>query len=223
MWPFYMRDYPLDHQKLHDFSNSIPYGLDSDRLKLLTSLEELKARDNFPAIQNDVGSLLQLVLKRGSVKKIFEFGSGHGHSLFWYLDLGGLEKVVLTEKRDDLKKKFQALPWPEFIKQITEYYQGDAFDRFVADDEIYDFILIDGVKSSYLDFLKLAVLKVSHGGLIAIDNSFWRGSFLDPELKGKKSAAAIAELHSYIKSLTDFDRVFVPFLDGVTLLQRKSL
>lgn len=218
-----MRDYPLDYKVLHQYAKSLPYGIGTKSSVLLANLDELKNKLNFPAITNDVGALLGLQLKALGVKKIFEFGSGYGHSLFWYTDLATLEKVVLTEKRDDLRVYFDQLSWPERIKNMTEYFCGDAFARLQADNEIYDFILMDGVKASYLDFLKLAKTRVRIGGIIAIDNSFWRGSFLDPNYSQKSSAQAIGELHQYVAAqLPDFECVFVPFEDGLSLLYRKS-
>lgn len=218
-----MRDYQLDHNQLHQFSQSLPYGLHSDRLEFLTKLNTIKEQLNFPAVTNDVGSLLQMLLKRSQVRKIFEFGSGYGHSLFWYCELSTVDKIVLTEKREDLLTYFHQIQWPHHILRATEYYQGDAFERFNADSELYDFIFMDGVKASYKDFLELAIKRLSEHGLIAIDNSYWRGSFLDPQMQHKSSAMAVAKLHQYVASLEEFEAIFIPYLDGLTLIQRKSV
>ena len=144
--------------------------------------------------------------------------------LFWYFaaNESSLEKVILTEKREDLLKVFNALPWPVSWKQRMEYHQGDAFEKLSVEEEDFDLFLVDGVKADYKKFVEAAAPKLSAKGLIAIDNSFWRGSFLNPELRiKKKSAANIYELHAWIKAQTDLSAVFVPYTDGLTLLKKR--
>jgi predicted O-methyltransferase YrrM len=105
-------------------------------------------------------------------------------------------------------------------KNKIVYHQADAFDVFKSIDKV-DFVLIDGVKADYLEFLKECESKLSDSGMVLIDNSYWRGSFLDPEVSEKKQTAKnIKALHQYIKDSSKWEAVFVPFEDGVTLLRK---
>ncbi|MCO4755508.1 MAG: hypothetical protein KC478_13585, partial [Bacteriovoracaceae bacterium] len=66
-----------------------------------------------------------------------------------------------------------------------------------------------------------ALPKLASNGIIAIDNSYWRGSFLNKDLREKKkSASNVFEMHEWIKNQKDLKAIFVPFLDGLTLIRR---
>ncbi|MCO4755183.1 MAG: hypothetical protein KC478_11930, partial [Bacteriovoracaceae bacterium] len=127
-----MKDFKFSFEQLVQFSNSDPYSFVPEHLQFL--LEQLQYQEktlNFPAINNDVGELLAFFLGGQSPKKIFEMGSGYGHSAFWYFvgAHASLEEVVLTEKRTDLKDVFDSLPWPMNWKNRMSYVQGDAFEE----------------------------------------------------------------------------------------------
>ncbi len=218
-----MRDYPFNFNQLKDFSESVPYQkLSTEYKELYQSLKEQESKLNFPAIKNDVGSFINFLFFWHRPKTIFEFGSGYGQSAFWYLlNQDQIEKITLTEKRDDLQTVFNSLNWPnDWIKKI-DYNQADAFEVFEAQEGSFDFILIDGVKADYLKFLELCYPKLNKGALVLIDNSYWRGSFLDEEIVTKKKTAAnIKKLHEYIQESVQFQSIFIPFEDGVSLLRK---
>ena len=217
-----MKDYPFSFEQLNKFSLSKPYesNLNSVETKLLQELNHHQINLNFPAIREDIGQLINFLFKWVRPKRIFEFGSGYGHSSFWYfLNNNFIESVILTEKRDDLLSVYNSLDWPSDWKNKTTYIQGDAFETFKNVSEL-DFILIDGVKADYLRFLKESETKINSNGMVLIDNSYWRGSFLDSDLvQSKNSARMIKELHEYINKSEFWEAVFLPYEDGVTLLR----
>jgi predicted O-methyltransferase YrrM len=64
---------------------------------------------------------------------------------------------------------------------------------------------------------------MSEGSVVLIDNSYWRGSFLDKDLVEKKlSAKKIKELHEFIQQSSSWSGVFIPYIDGLTLLKRTN-
>lgn len=218
-----MKNFPFEFDTLNDFSNSIPYaGIDSNLKDLFHKLNSLKEKYRFPAIENNVGCFISFYLGITKPKVIFEMGSGYGHSAFWYLNssIDSITNIFLTERREDLAIEFEQLPWPSDFKSRIEYYQGDAFDK-LEDIENIDFLLIDGQKSDYEKFLDLVYPKLSTGASVLIDNSFWRGSFLDLDQRSKHSSAqAIFNLHQNIKDSKGFEKIFIPFKDGVSLLRK---
>lgn len=217
-----MQNYPFNFETLFEFANSDPYNMvDSSYRELFEKINQFKKDLNFPAVNNDVGVLINFLVQLKRPKNIFEMGSGYGHSAFWYLqnDYEFIENIYLTEKRDDLKTHFEALPWPVNYKKLLTYHQGDAFELLETVKSI-DFLLIDGVKADYLRFLEDSFERLSDGALIIIDNSYWRGSFLDPGLQNKKSSQNILQLHEYLKRSTQFQSIFLPFKDGISLLRK---
>ena len=149
--------------------------------------------------------------------KGIEFGSGFGMSAFYYLwGFDAVDKIYLTEKREDLKSVFEQLPWPVSWKNKIDYFTGDAF-LAIGKMQDLDFVLMDGEKALYLDFLKVLLDKLSPEGLVLIDNSFLEGKILDPKKTKEKN---MVKLHEYIKDLP-YEALFLPFRDGVTVLQKK--
>ncbi len=212
-----------------NFSENYPLNFLSDsEVEFLNNLNSLKENLNFPAIRDDIGSFFNFLVKNHEVKNIFEFGSGYGHSAFWYfVDSYLPSKVFLTEKRTDLKEDFISLPWKQEQRDIIEYYQGDAFEKLkmlLESDIKIDFFLIDGQKSSYLEFLKASYELISDTGMVLIDNAFWKGSVIKDQLVSKTSERSIRELDTYLKSRevsTSFNVQYFPFRDGLVLLKKK--
>lgn len=219
-----MKIEPLSHyQKLHSYSESLPFGIDGKRAFLYSYLNIKKQEFNFPAVTPDVGSFLKFLVSIGNFKIIFEFGSGYGHSAFWFLiGSDAIEKIYLTEKRTDLKEAFEEAPWGDELRSKMDYFIGDAFLK-LSEVSHFDLLLIDGEKASYLEFLKISENKMPKGGVVVIDNAFWRGSFLDEELtKTKTSAKKIKELHDYIKDSKVWEPIFLPLSDGLIVLRKKK-
>lgn len=219
-----MKDFEFNPFDLLTFSESDPYQDHDGSEELFNCLNRLKQIYNFPAVNDDVGSFLKLLSTMKAPKNIFEMGSGYGHSAYWYLKGSdfSIKNIYLTEKREDLEVEFNSLPWPELWREKLTYYRGDAFEYFNSLHCEFDMILIDGVKAQYLDFLSLCINKLSARGVIIIDNSYWRGSFLDEKLsETKQSAKQIKELHSWIKSNSKINASFIPFRDGISLITLK--
>lgn len=215
-----MKNYPFSFDQLKAFSESNPYlNLSSHNEELYKFLKQKEKELNFPAVTDDIGNFLRFLSVIVDAKRIFEFGSGYGQSAFWYLQNEQVQKIYLCEKRDDLEAVFNSAPWPKSYIDKLDYFQGDAFERLSSVHNI-DLFLIDGVKADYLRFLKECKSKLSASSLVVIDNSYWRGSFLDKELsENKKSAKNIKELHDFIKASKEWDAIFIPFVDGITVLR----
>jgi caffeoyl-CoA O-methyltransferase len=215
-----MKKYPLSYETLHQYSQQQPFArFDNEWQEVFTFLETTRKELDFPAVTKDVGQLLSFLTLVTRPKVIFEFGSGYGQSAFWYLQaFKDIDKIYLTEKNPNLIEYYNQVPWPTRIKEKLDYFQGNAFDRFDQVDSC-DLILIDGLKATYLDFLKKAEKKISAKGVVVIDNAYWRGSFLDPEFnQAENSAKAIKELHDYIQKSDFWVSTFLPYQDGVILL-----
>jgi caffeoyl-CoA O-methyltransferase len=208
--------------KLHTYSESENIlSFNQEIQKLKNQLDSNKKLLNFPAVKDDVGSLLSFMSTLQQVKTVFEFGSGYGHSAFWYfLNNPNIEKVILTEKRNDLQEVFNNLSWPKAWLEKIEYHQADSFEvlKYVSNIDLF---LVDGQKGDYLKFIDIAKEKLSANGVIAIDNAFWRGLFLDKD-NTKSSAKKIGEMHQALKDDGSWNKTFLPFRDGVILLSKKS-
>lgn len=217
-----MKNYPFNFESLFHFSNSNPYlEFTPAQMNLKKSLEDLQSELNFPAINDDIGAFISFLLNLSSPKRIFEMGSGYGHSAFWYqfLNQDILESIYLTERREDLQDHFLQLKWDKYYFEKMQYFCGDAFECIKKLNNI-DFLLIDGQKSDYQKFLEVGYNHLNENALILIDNSYWRGSFLDDEYLHHDSASKIKSLHQYLKNNLQYAACFIPFKDGVSLLRK---
>ncbi len=207
-------------EKLHHYSEGTNiFSFSTEATSLKNELDLLKEKYNFPAVKDDVGQFLSFLSAKLNIKSVFEFGSGYGHSAYWYfLNNPSLEKVILTEKREDLQSEFEQLSWPSQWSEKISYFQQDAFEVLDTVKDI-DLFLVDGVKGDYLKFIRLAKEKMSKNGIIIIDNAFWRGLFLDKSTS-KNSAKAIGDLHSELANDKSWNKSFLPFRDGVILLSK---
>lgn len=202
--------------------------LNSDEKVILSSLDQLKTKLNFPALRNDIGMFINnhLYSKNKENLKIFEIGSGYGHSAFWYLCKGldkKVLKIILTEKREDLETIYNDLCFSRSWKEKINYHNKMAEDLLMDSSDLYDFILIDGQIRDYTNYLKLCYEKLSQGGSCLIDNAFWKGSVVIDGLKTKTSTNAIREFHQYCKheSLSGkWSSTYLPFRDGAFLLTK---
>jgi caffeoyl-CoA O-methyltransferase len=215
---------PNHFELLHDFSESIVYeNFNDDETKLFASMKKLESDLNFPAVKNDVGVFLSFITNSINAKSVFEFGSGYGQSAFWFLKNAPLlEKIVLTEKREDFLNFFNQLSWPQSWKNKIEYNNNNAFS-ILENNLNHDIYFCDGEKFAYLDFVKFLNGKIKKDALVIIDNAFWKGSFLEthPDIS-KKSSQSIKELHEYFKTNKDWHVSFIPYLDGLLLLKNKA-
>jgi predicted O-methyltransferase YrrM len=83
----------------------------------------------------------------------------------------------------------------------------------------FDVILIDGGKEDYARHLECSLLLLSSYGVIIIDNVFFLGDVLNETpvtLKGK----GVRECLELVSGRSDLNIVFVPFSDGMLLVQR---
>ena len=202
---------------LHQYSeNQLWINLSPEEKVLLEKLEQFKIQFNFPAVKNDVGQMLNFLTKAFSCKTIFEFGSGYGHSAFWYFVQNNHppQKVYLTERRTDLQDSFNSIKWSSAL----DYFCGDAFER-LQQIEAIDLCLLDGQKSQYLEFLQKLIPRLNPGAIIVIDNAFIKGQFLDKDLQHKDIVQKTNELHQFLRN-QKFEKVFMPVRDGLLILKK---
>ncbi|MDD1607003.1 MAG: O-methyltransferase, partial [Methylococcaceae bacterium] len=52
--------------------------------EVLTEMEALAEKNNFPIVGRLVGVFLETMAKTINAKRVFEFGSGYGYSAYWF-------------------------------------------------------------------------------------------------------------------------------------------
>lgn len=85
----------------------------------------------------------------------------------------------------------------------------------------FDFIFIDADKTNYLNYYELALQLIKPEGLIAIDNVFWDGKVIDPDVTDAQTRE-IRKLNARLKSDTRVHTSLLPIADGLFLVQIRS-
>ncbi len=84
----------------------------------------------------------------------------------------------------------------------------------------FDFAFIDADKANYLNYYERCLKLVRRGGLIAVDNTLWGGSVVDPRNKSVDTRAIRAFNRKLIGDRR-VDMALVPVGDGLTLARKR--
>lgn len=94
----------------------------------------------------------------------------------------------------------------------------------VADGSVasgFDFVLLDGGKERYGEFLPICIDLLAPRGLIVMDNAFFLGDAVNEKPTTDKGRGVRASVE-YARSRDDLDLSFVPFSDGILLIRRRG-
>ena len=98
----------------------------------------------------------------------------------------------------------------------------DSLDRLISAGQAgaHDFAFIDADKEAYEAYYERAMVLVRPGGVIAIDNTLWRGRVADPADRRPKTEAMRA-FNAMVHADRRVTPVLVPMGDGVTLARKR--
>lgn len=85
----------------------------------------------------------------------------------------------------------------------------------------FDFMLLDGGKERYGEFLPICLELLAPRGLIVVDNVFFHGDAVNDEPTTDKGRGVRASLE-FARSRDDLELAFVPFSDGILLIRRRG-
>ena len=98
-----------------------------------------------------------------------------------------------------------------------------TLDQLLQDGlaQSFDFIFIDADKTNYVHYYERALQLVTPKGLIAIDNVFWGGAVVDPNVTNAQTRE-IRKLNALIKQDSRVHTSLLPIGDGLFLIQLKT-
>lgn len=179
-------------------------------------------------IPPEQGQLMNMLVQAIGARKTLELGVFTGYSALWTalaLPPGGLLIGCDVNKEwTDIAQGY----WREAgVSDRIELRLGPALktlDRMLRESQAgtFDFIFMDADKENYLEYYERALQLVRPGGLIAIDNVFWSGKVIDPEIRDPETLA-LKELN---ERLREDDRILLsilPMADGLTLALKRRL
>ncbi|MDQ2105274.1 class I SAM-dependent methyltransferase [Azospirillum sp. C340-1] len=177
-------------------------------------------------IAPEEGQILAFLVETTGARRTLDIGTFTGYSaLTVALSLPADGRVVSF----DVNEQWTALAraaWAEAgVADRIDLRIGpalDGLDTLLADggSEGFDFAFIDADKENYAAYYERCLRLVRRGGLIAVDNTLWRGRVADPEDRKEKTEA----IRAFNAARLDDQRValcMLPVGDGVTLLRRR--
>jgi predicted O-methyltransferase YrrM len=175
-------------------------------------------------ISPEQGQLLALLIRVMNAKKVLEIGTFMGYSsLAMALALPEDGKILtcdINENTTAIAKTF----WEKAgVAHQIESRLGPATETLknLISHQTYpfDFAFIDADKCNYDFYYESCLTLLRQGGLIAIDNVFWKGRVADDN-EQEKQTICIRELNRKIKNDKRVSFCIVPIGDGMTLVRK---
>ena len=178
-------------------------------------------------ISPEQGQFMALLVRLMGARKTLEVGTFTGYSaLVVALALpadGRLVACDVSEEWTSVARRY----WREAdVADRIELRLAPALetlDALIAIGEAgsFDFAFIDGHKPEYPDYFERSLALLRPGGLIAVDNTLWRGRVVDPRKVDGDDTRAIIDFNRRVHRDRRVDLSLVPIGDGLTLARKR--
>jgi caffeoyl-CoA O-methyltransferase len=168
---------------------------------------------------NQVGSLLQILIKIINAKYIVEVGMFTGSATLAMAhaacDNAVIYSLELNEKYIKIaERNLNAASVGHKIRII----RGNARETALKLDDGIDFCFLDADKDYYPSYYEILIAKMRSGGVMVIDNMLWHGNVLDPG--NDRKALAIDLLNKRIKEDDRVESVLLTVRDGLHIVRK---
>ncbi len=165
-------------------------------------------------------SLLGFLIRSNHVKNIVEFGTYTGYSALAMAEQLPNDGKVYTFDIDEENAKIAREFWSksEHGNKITQII-GPALESIKEIDFEIDLAFIDADKGNYSNYLTETLKKLSHRGVIVVDNVLWSGKVLETAPKDE-STRAIQALNNLVKDSPELYGTLLPVRDGMFLITK---
>lgn len=191
---------------------------------VLTDMETLARKCNFPIVDRLVGAFLESQARSLNAKRVFEFGSGYGYSAYWFAKAVGKDgQVICTDGDPTNKQKAEQFLSAVSLWDTVDFYTGMAQAIFTQTEGVFDICYNDVDKGDYPEIWQLAKDRIRPGGLYIADNVLWHGRVAMTEYEDVVPGwtEAICEHNDQIFNDPEFDSFINPIRDGVIVARKK--
>ncbi|XP_052185256.1 flavonoid 3',5'-methyltransferase-like [Diospyros lotus] len=181
------------------------------------------------SVPADEGLLLSMLLKVMNAKKTLEIGVFTGYSLLSTAlalpDDGKITAIDLSREAYEMGLQFIKKAG---VEHKIDFVQSDALtvlNNLLTKEKqegAFDFAFVDDDKENYMSYHELLLKLVRVGGIIAYDNTLWRGRVVVAEDEPAVDVArdAVRKLNTFLASDPRIDLSLVSIADGLTLCRR---
>ena len=188
--------------------------------ELLSETEKITGRSRW-SVGKVEGKLLQMLIKISNARQVVEVGTFTGYSALAMAEALPQDGVLTTlessrEFADIAQRYFEKSPYGYKIQLKL----GPALQSLQAiPDNSEDFVFIDADKPSYGLYFDEAMRILRSGGIIFVDNVFWRHKIFKKKITNE-NARAIAAFNEKVKRETRAEKVMLSVRDGVYLIRK---
>jgi len=188
--------------------------------ELLTETENITGRSRW-SIGKVEGKLLQMLIKISNTKRVVEVGTFTGYSALVMAEALPEDGILTTcensrEYADIARRYFEKSPYGQKIQLKL----GPALQSLKAiPDNSEDFVFIDADKPSYGIYFDEALRILASGGIILVDNVFWRYKIFKKKITNE-NARAIAAFNEKVMQESRVEKVMLSVRDGVYLIRK---
>jgi predicted O-methyltransferase YrrM len=169
----------------------------------------------------DQAALLQVLVRILRAKRCIEIGTFTGYSAL---------AVALALPRDgkiiccDVSEEWTAIArryWKKAgVEKKMDLRIAPALETLTRLKGSFDFAFIDADKPNYWNYYERCLRLIRKGGLIAVDNTLWGGSVINPD-KQSESTRALRVFNQRVARDRRVDIALVPIGDGLTLAVKR--
>lgn len=137
---------------------------------------DLKQADRLHRYRNiepESGRFLSMLIRAQQSKSILEIGTSTGYSTLWLAEAARQTQTMITTLEVDAERVAQAKQYATEIDlaDLINFKVIDAQVYLEAEQEIFDFILLDAERDDYVSYWPhLSRLLKAKGGLLVVDN-----------------------------------------------------
>ncbi len=188
--------------------------------ELLAETEKITGRSRW-SIGKVEGKLLQMLIKISNATRVVEVGTFTGYSALVMAEALPEDGILTTcensrEYADIARRYFEKSPYGKKIQLKL----GPALESLKAiPDNSEDFVFIDADKPSYGIYFDEALRILRRGGIIFVDNVFWRYKIFKKKITNE-NARAIAAFNQKVRQEDRVEKVMLSVRDGVYLIRK---
>jgi predicted O-methyltransferase YrrM len=198
-------------------------GLIAPRPPVLQEMEAYAQSVRFPIVGPVVGHLFYILTRLRGARRVFELGSGFGYSTAWFAmgvrDNGG-GQVVHVVWDEGLSRAAREYLGRLGLLDLVQFRVREAVEELRRTGGEFDIIFSDIEKDGYPASLPVIKQHLAPGGLMLVDNMFWRGRVLDPAVTDPETRA-IRQFTTAVFADPEFVSTIIPLRDGVLLARRR--
>lgn len=178
-----------------------------------------------PVMREKTAQLLADAVRRKNPKTALEIGTSIGTSGIITL-LNSDARLTTIEIDPDVQEQARNNFCACGLSGRVEFILGDCHEVvYMMTDNRYDFIILDGPKSHYLDLYVWLIPMLNDNGVLFVDDVAFYGMVDGEKAVSRKHRTNVTGLRKFIEYVKADERVVAEFLtveDGVAIITKKE-